>query len=117
MFPRPTRRYRPQESPGQRTSSPAGTVFTDPDPVSIPVPDGHERRSFGDLTVDIDRTLCVGFGDCIELGPALFEFDDEGIVRFREGCEATARETLIAACGICPVDALVVFDGDVRIVP
>jgi ferredoxin len=69
------------------------------------------------LTVEIDRTLCVGFGDCIELGPDLFEFDDDGIVRFRAGCEATARETLIAACNVCPVDALVVYDAGVRIVP
>ena len=69
------------------------------------------------MTVEIDRTLCVGFGDCIELGPDLFEFDEEGIVRFRTGCEATAREILIAACEVCPVDALVVYDGGVRIVP
>ena len=79
--------------------------------------DGNERRVFGDLAVEIDRTLCVGFGDCIDLGPDLFEFDDEGIVRFREGCEATARETLIVACDVCPVDALAVYDAGVRIVP
>lgn len=59
----------------------------------------------------------MGFGDCIELGPDLFEFDDDGIVRFRAGCEETARETLVAACEICPVDALVVYDAGVRIVP
>lgn len=90
----------------------------EPEPVAPAArPITTERRSFGDLTVEIDRTLCVGFGDCIELGPDLFELDAEGIVRFRDGGESTAREKLIAACTICPVDALAVFDAGVRIVP
>ena len=79
--------------------------------------DTHERRTFDKLMVEIDRTLCVGFGDCVDLGPDLFELDEEGIVRFRAGCEDTARETLIVACDVCPVDALAVYEDGVRIVP
>ncbi len=76
-----------------------------------------EERKLAGVRVRIDRTLCVGFGDCIELAPELFEFDEEGIARFREGGEATARERLITACEICPVDALAIYEAGVRIVP
>jgi ferredoxin len=69
------------------------------------------ERMVGDLVVRIDRLLCVGFGDCIEAAPGLFEFDDEGIVAFREHRAEIERERLLAACDICPVDALSVHDG------
>jgi hypothetical protein len=31
----------------------------------------------------VDRLLCVGFGDCMDVAPDVFEFDDEGICAFR----------------------------------
>jgi ferredoxin len=73
-----------------------------------------EERSIAGLTVRIDRTLCVGFGDCIELAPEAFEFDSEGIVRFRELADIVPRERLILACDVCPVDAITVVDTDGR---
>lgn len=73
-----------------------------------------EERRIGRLTVRIDRTLCVGFGDCIELAPEAFEFDAEGIVRFREMADIVPRERLILACDVCPVDAITVTDSDGR---
>jgi ferredoxin len=73
--------------------------------------DMHERR-IGDDTVQIDRTLCVGFGDCIEAAPELFAFDDEGICKFIDGVEEVERDRLIHACDICQVDALTVIDHD-----
>lgn len=77
-----------------------------------------EERRVGDLTVRIDRLLCVGFGDCIEEAPEAFEFDEEGIVVFKDGAEAVDRERLIESCDICPVDALVVLKEDgTQIVP
>ena len=71
----------------------------------------QERRVHGYL-IQIDRDLCVGFGDCIEFAEAAFELDDEGIAIFRDGIDDVARETLLAACDECPVDALSVFDAD-----
>jgi ferredoxin len=75
------------------------------------VSDLVERRVAG-LTVRIDRLLCVGFGDCIEVAPDLWEFDDEGIVVFIDPLPDIARERLIASCDICPVDALTVHDDN-----
>jgi len=79
--------------------------------------DVHERR-IGDLTIRIDRLLCVGFGDCIDEAPAAFELDDEGIAVFTAGGAEERRERLLAACEACPVDALIALDaGGVQLVP
>ena len=48
------------------------------------------ERRVGELTIRIDRTLCVGFGDCMAVAPDVFEFDEDGI---------------------CAVDALVAIDA------
>ncbi|HEX7120333.1 MAG TPA: ferredoxin [Longimicrobiales bacterium] len=69
-----------------------------------------EERQINGLTIRIDRLLCVGFGDCIEAAPEAFEFDDEGIVTFKDTAAEVERERLITACDVCPVDALSAFD-------
>ena len=70
---------------------------------------GDEEREVHGLRVSIDRTLCVGFGDCIEEAPAAFRLDDDGIAVF-VAPDAVAREQLLRACDACPVDALTVWD-------
>jgi ferredoxin len=75
------------------------------------VSDLVERRVAG-LMVRIDRLLCVGFGDCIEVAPDLWEFDDDGIVVFVDPLPDVDRDRLIASCESCPVDALSVHDDD-----
>jgi ferredoxin len=70
----------------------------------------HSERTVGNLTIRIDRLLCVGFGDCIEVAGEAFHFDGDGIVAFRDGIDGVTRERLIQACDICPVDALTVLD-------
>ena len=77
------------------------TEATDPDP--------QITRRIGDLTVTIDRLLCVGFGDCIEEAPEAFEFDEEGIAVLTEP-ERVDRQRLLEACELCPVDAITVTD-------
>jgi ferredoxin len=76
------------------------------------VSDLGERAVHG-LRVRIDRSLCVGFGDCITEAPAAFRLDDEGIVIFLEP-ERVEREQLLRACDACPVDALTVWDDEGR---
>ncbi|HSM05587.1 MAG TPA: ferredoxin [Longimicrobiales bacterium] len=69
-----------------------------------------DRRHIGDLVIEIDRDLCVGFGDCIdEAGPA-FELDADGVAVFSAGCDSVSREALVRACESCPVDALTALD-------
>lgn len=71
-----------------------------------------EERVIGELTVRIDRLLCVGFGDCIERAPEVFRFDDETIAVFTDSADDADRERVLDACDSCPVDALTVLDHD-----
>lgn len=71
-----------------------------------------EDREVAGLTVRIDRTLCVGFEDCMEDGNALFRLDGEGICTFGDDPDSVDREAVIRACEVCPVDALEVYDAD-----
>jgi ferredoxin len=76
-----------------------------------------DERIVGGLRVRIDRTLCVGFGDCVKESPEAFVLDDENVVVFAAP-DSVAREALLRACASCPVDALTVWDDDGRqIVP
>lgn len=70
---------------------------------------GDDERTVLGLRVRIDRSLCVGFGDCITAAPSAFRLDDAGIVVFADP-ESVARTTLVRACESCPVDALTVWD-------
>ena len=72
--------------------------------------DADERVVSG-LRVRIDRTLCVGFGDCITEAPEAFVLDESGTAVFVEP-EIVERERLLRACDACPVDAITVWDGE-----
>ncbi|HEV8264104.1 MAG TPA: ferredoxin [Gemmatimonadales bacterium] len=71
--------------------------------------DYGERVVHG-LRVRIDRTLCVGFGDCITEAPDAFVLDAAGIAVFVRP-EDVERERLLRACDACPVDAITVWDA------
>ena len=68
-----------------------------------------DERVIGGLRVRIDRTLCVGFGDCVTASPEAFILDHDDIAVFRAP-ESVGRECLVKACASCPVDALTVWD-------
>lgn len=70
------------------------------------------ERSYGELRVRIDRTLCVGFGDCVTEAPEVFALDDGDLTVFVEGDGRPDRARLEAAWAACPVDALALVDGD-----
>ena len=66
--------------------------------------EGRRVREVHGLRVEIDRDLCVGFGDCVDVAPDAFELDDENVAVFT--CpESVDREQILAACRECPVDA------------
>ena len=76
-----------------------------------------DERSVGELRVRIDRTLCVGFGDCITEAPAAFVLDETGVAVFAAP-ETIPREQLLRACDACPVDAITVWnETGTQIVP
>ena len=67
-------------------------------------------QKFVDLTVRIDRNLCIGSGNCMKVAPETFDFDDKNIIAFKAGAAEIDRDRLIEACDVCPVDALIVLD-------
>lgn len=73
-----------------------------------------EERKVGSLTVRIDRSTCIGTSNCAKIAPDLFVLDDESIITFREPQAEVAADLAVEACGVCPVDALAVFDADGR---
>ena len=76
-----------------------------------------DERVVAGLRVRIDRTLCVGFGDCVKESPQTFALDEENVAIFASP-DSVARDALLRACDSCPVDALTVWDEDGRqIVP
>jgi ferredoxin len=69
------------------------------------------------LRIRIDRELCVGFGDCIEVAPEAFALDDDGVAVFLRA-DTVDRMLLLRACDACPVDAITVWDGQgAQVVP
>ena len=70
------------------------------------------ERQINDRTVRIERDLCIGSGNCVNLAPEVFELDEQNLVSFTEEGEASSveRERLEEACVLCPVDALLVYD-------
>jgi ferredoxin len=76
------------------------------------------EKKIGELTVRIDRELCIGSGNCVKVAPDLFELDEEVICSFAPSADTTPPEKIIDACEVCPVQALFVIDKNGReIVP
>ncbi|MGI8441151.1 MAG: ferredoxin [Thermoleophilaceae bacterium] len=67
-------------------------------------------RSNG-VTIEIDRELCFGFGDCLEAAPALFELDGESKSVVIDP-EAYELDTVLLAAQDCPVNAIIVVDAE-----
>ena len=63
------------------------------------------------VTIEVDRELCFGFGDCVDSAPAVFELDDENKSIVVDP-EAQDRDTLLIAAQDCPVDAIFIVDAD-----
>ena len=73
-----------------------------------------EEMVVSGVRVQIDRSLCVGFGDCVSEAPEAFRLDGEDLAIFGENPARVERERLVRACDLCPVDALTVWDEEGR---
>ena len=69
------------------------------------------ERTVGDLTLRIDRDLCVGFEHCTDESPTAFRLGVHDVVEFARP-ENEERSRLVQAAGVCPVDALIVIDSE-----
>ena len=58
--------------------------------------------------LQIDRTLCSGFGACVDLAPHIFELDDGGTASVRTG--ETDDSRALDAVAACPMAAISVIE-------
>lgn len=58
--------------------------------------------------IEIDRTLCSGFGACAELAPEIFELDAGGVASVRTRESDDPRVVDVAAA--CPMSAISVIE-------
>jgi ferredoxin len=58
--------------------------------------------------IEIDRSLCSGFGSCVDSAPGLFRLGDDGIaVALVDESDAPAA---LDAARACPMGAILVLD-------
>ena len=56
------------------------------------------EKRIGELTVRIDRELCIGSGNCVKVAPDLFELDEDVLCSFAPAAESTPSDKIIDAC-------------------
>jgi ferredoxin len=59
------------------------------------------------IEVTVDRSLCIGSGDCVDTAPDVFQLDDEdkAVVVDPDGA---STDVVLEAAGNCPVTAIFV---------
>ena len=58
--------------------------------------------------IEIDRSLCSGFGSCLKEAPDVFALDGAGIATLL--LAETTNEAVLDAAGSCPMGAIAVFE-------
>ena len=59
--------------------------------------------------IEIDQSLCSGFGSCIAAAPGVFSLDGAGIATLLVA--ETDDEGVLDAAGSCPMGAIAVYDN------
>jgi ferredoxin len=60
--------------------------------------------------IQIDRSLCSGFGVCAELAPDVIEVGKDGLASVRTG--STSDPAVLQAADACPMAAITVFEEE-----
>jgi ferredoxin len=61
------------------------------------------------IGLEVDRSLCFGFGDCVDTAPTVFALDDENTAYVIDP-DAADVDLIVEAAQNCPVDAIIVTD-------
>jgi ferredoxin len=60
--------------------------------------------------IEIDRSLCSGFGACAELAPDVIALDEDGLASVRVG--STTDAVVLEAAAGCPMAAITVCEEE-----
>ena len=58
--------------------------------------------------IEIDRSLCSGFGSCVKDAPDVFALDGESVATLLVA--ETDNEVVLDAAGSCPMGAIAVYE-------
>ncbi|MCL4359799.1 ferredoxin [Patescibacteria group bacterium] len=72
--------------------------------------DPKVKRTIRNLTMWIDRDLCIGAATCVAIAPKAWVLDDEAKAIILDTAEEESDEILIEAAKGCPVMAIFVVD-------
>jgi ferredoxin len=61
------------------------------------------------LSITVNKTRCIGSGDCVETAPAVFQLDSEGKSEVVNAAGA-GDPVILSAARSCPVKAITVVD-------
>ena len=68
------------------------------------------------VTIDVDRALCIGSGDCVDTVPDVFQLDEEDKAMVVDPDGAPLDDILEAAQN-CPVTAIFVIGEEGELYP
>jgi ferredoxin len=72
---------------------------------------GPVRSQRSDITIEVDRELCFGFGDCVDSAPGVFELDEDSKSVVVDP-DAQDKDAIVLAAQDCPVDAIFIRDAE-----
>lgn len=66
----------------------------------------------GDISISIDRDVCIGAGQCALTAPGVFTQDDDGYSELLPGRDSCGDPLVREAARACPVGAITVSEGE-----
>ena len=67
-------------------------------------------RKIRNLTMKIDRNLCIGAATCVALAPKAWALDDEAKAVILDTAAEESDKSLLDAAKGCPVAAIIITD-------
>ena len=72
--------------------------------------DSMSERKVRNLTMKIDRNLCIGAATCVALAPKAWALDNEAKAIILDSASEESDDTLLDAAKSCPVAAITLID-------
>jgi len=61
------------------------------------------------MKVIVDRSLCVGIGNCVAVAPSVFKLDEENKAIVLD-ISSVSEDKIMSAAESCPVNAIIIED-------
>ncbi len=72
--------------------------------------DPKSIRKIRNMTMRIDRNLCIGAATCVAIAPKAWTLDNEAKAVILESADQESDQSLVDAAKGCPVAAIIITD-------